>query len=176
MADWRITAIICNTGFQVEGRVVWTNVRFTWIRPEVDLEYYINPFISATCLYQYPLQVQTFCDIPSSLSWSSRPSRPSSTLSLVFCSSPSLPPLLRCLYAPNRVSYQGHRMDSRRTARCHLVIVMASQYLTPFFLSSPRNVSNPPNEITNKIGEIHLRKNGSTSQKSADFFFLLFYS
>ena len=51
MADWRITAIISNTGFQVEVRVVWTNVRFTWTRPEVDLEYYINPFISATCLY-----------------------------------------------------------------------------------------------------------------------------
>ena len=96
MADWRITAIICNTGFQVEVRVVWTNVRFTWIRPEVDLEYHINPFtgISATCLYQHPLQVQTFCDIPTSISWSSRQSRPSSTLSLVFYSSPSLPPLL----------------------------------------------------------------------------------
>jgi len=28
------------------------------------------------------------------------------------------------------------------------------------------NVSNPPAEITNKIGEIHLRQNGATSQST----------
>lgn len=70
-------------------------IRITFVRSYdggVLAEYYINPPSYSTCLYRHRLFKHFAISHPSS--WSSRPSRPSSTLSLVFCPSPPLPPLL----------------------------------------------------------------------------------